>query len=314
MHPDDNITTQPEFSSQQEPAVILVLMGQLLSCLLFAMLGGALFQLLAWGMGWETALAGGGLSPDATPNERWQMRLFLAIGHAATFVAAGWAVVRYFYPPTQRALAYLLADRLPDARVLIGGMVLLLVSVPLVLLVYSLNRELPIPDTFRLMEEQTNETLKALLQMDNGLELAANVALIALLPAVGEELIFRGVVQRQFMRWTTNPWTAIVLAAAVFSFIHFQFEGFFPRMLLGVLLGWLYWRTQNIWVPVAAHFANNAVQVVGQYLYHRDISTIDLEKDIEVPWSAAVVSLLLVVGLMYWIDRTIRSVARNSFE
>ena len=294
---------------------MVVLMGQLLACLLFAMLGGAFFYFVALLMGWETGMSGGGLALDAPAAERWQMRLFLAIGHISTFVAAGWAVVRFFYPPTDRALAYLLADRRPDARMVLAGTLLLIVAVPLVLFVYELNRALPLPDALRLLEEQTNDTIKALLQMDNGLELVANVALIALLPAIGEEIVFRGVVQRQLMRLVRAPWLAIVLAAGVFSFIHFQFEGFLPRMLLGMLLGWLYWRTQNLWVPVAGHFANNALQVVAQFLYSRDLSTIDLEQDVEVPWSAAVFSALLVLGLMYWINQKQRpSSAQSGFE
>ncbi|MBK9335220.1 MAG: CPBP family intramembrane metalloprotease [Lewinellaceae bacterium] len=292
----------PKFFEPPEPQVRVVLTGQLLVCLLLAMLGGGLFQLLALLAGWE---ASGTLAPDASVAERWQMRLFLAIGQLATFVAAGWVVVRFFYPPTNRAVAYLRAGVRPDARLVLLGALLILAAVPLVLFVYNLNQALPLPDVFRQMEEQTTETLKALLRMDNGLELAGNLALIALLPAIGEEIVFRGVVQQQLQRRIHSPWLAILLAAAVFSFIHFQFEGFLPRLLLGVLLGWLYWRTQNFWVPVAAHFANNAVQVIGQFLYGHELSTIDLEADIEVPWYAAILSAMLILAIMRWINQLI---------
>ncbi len=292
----------PNLFQAPEPQVRVILTGQLLACLLLAMLGGGLFQLLALLAGWEVS---GTLAPDASAAERWQMRLFLAIGQFATFVAAGWVVVRFFYPPTDRAVAYLRAGVRPDARIVLMGALMILVAVPLVLFVYNLNQALPLPDVFRQMEEQTTETLKALLQMDNGLELAGNLVLIALLPAIGEEIVFRGVVQQQIQRRIHSPWLAILLAAAVFSFIHFQFEGFLPRLLLGVLLGWLYWRTQNFWVPVAAHFANNAAQVIGQFLYGRELSTVDLEADIDVPWYAAVVSALLVLAIMHWMNKLI---------
>ena len=96
---------------------------------------------------------------------------------------------------------------------------------------------------------------------------------------------------------------ALVLTAVIFSFIHFQFEGFLPRMLLGLLLGWLYWRTGNFWVPVAAHFANNGAQVLGQFLYKHDLSSIDMEEDVDIPWYAAAISVLLI----WWIMRTISS-------
>jgi len=276
-----------------------------MASVLLAMVGAGVFQLIALSLGWDASVMTGMLAPDAPIAERWQVRLMLAIGHLSTFILAGWVVVRFFYPPNSRALAYLRATRLPDIRLVVSGILLMLAAIPLVLFLYNLNQALPLSEVFRSLEEQTNDTIKGLLQMDNGLELLANLMLIALLPAIGEELVFRGVVQQQLQRSIASPWLAIVLASAIFSFIHFQFEGFLPRMLLGILLGWLYWRSQNLWVPVAAHFVNNAAQVVGQYLYSREISTLDLEQDIEVPWPAAAGSLFLVLGIMYLIHTRI---------
>jgi membrane protease YdiL (CAAX protease family) len=146
--------------------------------------------------------------------------------------------------------------------------------------------------------------LKALLRMDNLGELLANLTVIALLPAIGEEIVFRGVVQQQLMRRIANPWVALAVSSAIFSFFHFQFEGFLPRLILGFLLGWLYWKTQNFWVPVLAHFFNNGLQVVGQYLYGKEVSTIDFEQDIQVPWFAAAISAFLVWTTMRWIGQT----------
>jgi membrane protease YdiL (CAAX protease family) len=242
------------------------------------------------------------LAADAPPVERWQVRLLLGISHIFTFLIAGWAVLRFFYPPNRNVWKYIKADKVPDVRLLLTGIFLILLAIPLVLFTYNLNQALPLPESLRMLEEQANESIKGLLQMDNGLELFANLFLIALLPALGEELVFRGVVQQQLMR-RMGPWVAIVLGAAIFSFIHFQFEGFLPRMLLGVLLGWLYWRSGNIWVPIGAHFVNNAFQVVGQFLYSRELSTVDLEQDIEVPWLVAAISASIVVGIIFWSER-----------
>jgi uncharacterized protein len=137
------------------------------------------------------------------------------------------------------------------------------------------------------------------------------VTIMALIPAIGEELVFRGILQQQLMRKLT-PIVSILLAGAIFSAIHFQFEGFFSRWLLGALLGWLYWRTQNFWVPVAAHFFNNAFQVVAQYFYASDLSTMDLEKDVEVPWFVAAISVFLIVVVMRFINQTsVRETEKN---
>ncbi len=287
----------------QEHSPFLILSVQLLAALMLGGAGALFYQALATAVGWDSGLIYSGLQADASAPERWQMRTFLALSHLLTFVLAGWVVVRLFYPPTLRALDYLQARREPPAQATWGGVWLLLVSMPLVLYVYQLNRELPIPEALRQAEGQANEMLKALLQMDDGWELAANLMLIALIPAVGEELVFRGVVQQQILRLVHSPWAAIVLAGAIFSFAHFQFEGFLPRMLLGVILGWLYWRFQNFWVPVAAHFANNAVQVLAQYLYHEEMSSLNLEDDITVPLHIAALSAALALALIWWLDK-----------
>lgn len=259
------------------------------------------FQGIAQLAGWDISVLSGILSPDAPPAERWQVRLLLGISHLGTFILAGWVTVRLFYPSLNTSIAYLRAQQWPGFRTAGSGILLILVSIPLVLFLYEINKAFPLPDSFRLMEEQTNDAIMGLLQMDSPLELIANLVLIALMPAIGEELVFRGVVQQQLLRRIQQPWVALVLTAIIFSFIHFQFEGFLPRLLLGLLLGWLYWRTGNFWVPVTAHFANNAAQVIGQYLYHRDISTVDLEQDVEVPWYAAAISVLLI----WWVMRAI---------
>ena len=290
-----------------EPRVLVVLMVLLGLSLLFSLGGALLFQGIATLAGWDGSVLSGILAPDAAPPERWQVRLLLAISHLSTFVLAGWATVRLFYPPTREALDYLGVRVAPGLKITVAGVLLMLVSVPLVLFLFQINKALPLPESLRHLEDQTNEAIKGLLQMDSPLELLANLALIALLPAIGEELVFRGIVQQQLLRRVTRPWVALVLTAAIFSFIHFQFEGFLPRVLLGLLLGWLYWRTGNLWVSVAAHFANNGAQVLGQYLYSRDLSTIDMEQDIEVPWYAAVISIALIWWIVRWINTILSS-------
>lgn len=290
--------------------ILLTLLGAILGG---ALLGPMLYQVLAAVFGWDTGLvAGGGFSEHATASERAQMRLFLGLSHFATFTLSGIFTAVLFYRGPQKTgtphwADYLRLRHWPDARLLALSILLMMVSMPLVLFLYNINKALPLPEWLRMMEQDTNEALKGLLQMDGWGELAANLLIIALLPALGEELLFRGILQQQLMRRTTNPWVAIAWAALIFSFIHFQFEGFFSRALLGLLLGWLYWISGNFWVPVAAHFFNNGAQVVGQYLYGKNLSTVDLEQDVAIPWTAALASALLVLGVAYGIHALVAS-------
>lgn len=249
--------------------------------------------------GWDPAIA---LRADSPMAERWQVRLQLGLTHLFGFLVAGSVTVWIFYRGiTQTRVSwpdYLKARQRPSLQSVLLGILLMAVSMPLVLYVLKFNQQLPLPELFKNAGEQAEEALKGLLHMENAAELLANITIVALLPALGEELVFRGVVQHQLMRRISNPWVAIVIASAVFSAAHFQFDGFLPRMILGFLLGWLYWRTQRFWVPVAGHFFNNGIQVLGQYLYGKELSSIDLEKEVEVPWEFAAMSLFMVWVVM----------------
>jgi membrane protease YdiL (CAAX protease family) len=111
-------------------------------------------------------------------------------------------------------------------------------------------------------EENAAELTEAFLDGGSTADLAVNLFMIAILPAIGEEFLFRGVLQRIFTEWTRNNHWAIAITAFVFSFVHFQFFGFLPRFLLGLLFGYLMLWSASIWVPVAAHFVNNGIAVV----------------------------------------------------
>jgi membrane protease YdiL (CAAX protease family) len=93
-------------------------------------------------------------------------------------------------------------------------------------------------------------------------DLLVNFMMIAILPAIGEEFLFRGVLQRLFINWTRNAHVGILVSAFLFSFIHFQFYGFVPRFLLGLYFGYLMFWSASIWVPVAAHLINNGMAVL----------------------------------------------------
>ena len=101
--------------------------------------------------------------------------------------------------------------------------------------------------------------------------------MIAVLPAIGEEFLFRGVFMRLFIRWFKNNHAGVWMAAFIFSAIHMQFYGFIPRLLLGAAFGYLFIWTNNIWVPVAAHFVQNATSVVVALLAGKGIISVSAD-------------------------------------
>lgn len=155
----------------------------------------------------------------------------------------------------------------------IFGILVILVAYPFVEYVGYVNQKIPVSgDTekwMKGMEEEAARQIKFMLQDRTPAELAKNLVFIALFAGVGEELFFRGILQRMFIRLTQNPWMGIILTAAIFSGIHFQFYGFFPRLFLGVLLGAIYWYSGSLWVAILAHFLYDAAVIVLVYFNPR---------------------------------------------
>jgi len=125
------------------------------------------------------------------------------------------------------------------------------------------------------------------------------MVVIAVIPAIGEELLFRGLIQNQVHSWTKNGHLAVWITGILFSAIHVQFYGFVPRMLLGVLFGYMYLWSGNLLYPMLAHFANNGFQIILLYLYSSKTTDFNIDTAETVPWAvfltAALVSTILVL-------------------
>lgn len=285
-------STFPRITHLLAVLVLFCLLGALFGSLLAVGIG------LSKGMDYEEIMAN--LGADFSPENRGFVRLTIGLNHFFMFLVPALVTVWVFYK--KEMVAYLRLRPAPKWAIVGLGILFLVVLMPAVQFSYFLNQQIPLPDWMHLMEASTADAIKNLLVMDSFWEFLANIVVIALLPAIGEELVFRGILQTQLMRRIQNPHVAIWLTGAVFSAIHFQFEGFLPRMLLGVALGYLFYWTKNLWIPIIAHFINNGVQVAAAYFYAEKMDVLDLEKEIDVPFYAAVSSILLaiVLGKKIW--------------
>lgn len=122
---------------------------------------------------------------------------------------------------------------------------------------------------------------------------------MAVLAGVGEELVFRGLIQNELWRGTNNIHVAIWTAAFVFSAIHMQFFGFVPRLLLGALFGYLYYWSGNLIVPIVAHMVNNAFIVIMKYLYNIKAISTDVDEVESAPWSLVIICVIVAGVLLY---------------
>ena len=172
---------------------------------------------------------------------------------------------------------------------------LFILSLPLVMFTAWVNQKIPLPEWASQTEENVSGLLKMLLSEGTTTSLILNIVMLALLPATGEEWFFRGSLQRIFTQmWgDTHHIKAILLTAFLFSLLHFQFEGFLPRLLLGVVLGFIFYKTGNIWVAVFCHFLFNASQILVAYMTQNDAQQIDAEKMDSPPLLVVVVCSIL---------------------
>jgi hypothetical protein len=148
----------------------------------------------------------------------------------------------------------------------------ILVSGPLIEWFSLVNQHLVLPvwmsaieNWMRTSEEQAGEITKAFLATKSIGGLLGNIFIVAVLPAIGEELLFRGILQKLIKKMIGNSNAAIWITAILFSALHLQFFGFLPRMLLGVLFGYLLEWTGTLWLPILAHFINNATGILIYY-------------------------------------------------
>jgi len=149
------------------------------------------------------------------------------------------------------------------------GILVMILAIPFVQWLGELNRGIRFPSGIehwmKAKEAEANKTVMALLSRQTIKDLILNIICIAGLAAVGEELLFRGMAQRLLIKMFKSPWPGILIAAFLFSAMHLQFYGFFPRFILGILLGIVYWYSGSLWTAILAHFVYDALLITLAY-------------------------------------------------
>ncbi|NOT52159.1 MAG: CPBP family intramembrane metalloprotease [Chitinophagaceae bacterium] len=170
-----------------------------------------------------------------------------------------------------------------------------------------LNDHLPLSDslrqTFDKMEQEYTQQASAILGLTNISEYLIAIAMMAIIPAVCEEALFRGGLQNYLTRATRKPWLSIIIVSIIFSALHFSFYGFLSRLFLGIVLGLIFEYSGKLWLSIIAHFFNNAFAVTVVYIMSQNGKPInEAMAENDGTW-AGVLALPVVIALLIFFKK-----------
>ncbi len=195
------------------------------------------------------------------------------------------------------------------------GFVMMYAILPLNNVFAEWNAGLKLPESMSRIEELIKEmyessavVLEKLVNVNTFGGFVINLIMIAGLAALGEELLFRSIIQTSLIKTCKNAHVGIIIASAIFSFIHFDFYAFIPRLVLGMLLGYMFYYSRSIWVSMFMHFVNNATAVVIYYLNNIGVTNVDVETFGQTQLLPLLISIALMAVLFWLAIRRMKNV------
>ncbi len=241
-------------------------------------------------------------------SDPMQIRIVQTLNSFCIFILPPFVLCELYGVSSGRFLSL----KLPNWKPALIGMLSIVSLMPLLNAVVAWNAGLHLPEFMQGVENWMRESENSakivtdkLLAGTSVSDLILNLIIVAVLAGVGEELFFRGLLMRIFTDVLKTkpdsafkPWVmhvSIWTIAILFSAIHMQFFGFFPRMLIGAWFGYLLWWTGSIWVPVLAHFFNNALSTLTVFGQNKGVLTDDPDRwGLDQTWWLSLISLVLV--------------------
>jgi uncharacterized protein len=227
------------------------------------------------------------------------------------FVSAGSFLLPAFIFPlliqSRRKRIYTFRN-LPEFKTLLVFILLLLCAYPFLEQLMDWASRLKFPEYMgslenwiREQEEKIAGITMLFLKSSGVSDLVLNLFVIALVPAFVEEVFFRGLLQNLMIRWLKKIHVSIILTALLFSAIHLQFLGFLPRALIGMILGYAYFWSKSIWLPIIIHFLNNASAVFLVYLSENKLIEYKINENMNSPYGVTIAALAVSAALFLYL-------------
>jgi membrane protease YdiL (CAAX protease family) len=247
------------------------------------------------------------------------LKYFQIVNQIGTFILP---VILFAWLETRTIGSSLLLNTRVDIKILLLSIILVFTSIPFINTLVSWNEQMVLPEfLWRIenwmkdSEEQVKLLTEAFLNTSTLGGLIVNLIMIALLAAIGEEFLFRGVLLKLLFQGTKNIHAAVWISAFIFSAFHLQFYGFVPRMALGLIFGYVFIWSGSLWIPIILHFVFNGVSVVAAYLYQLEIIDVDVDTLGSTQNSLIIlVSLVISLGLLYLIFMSKREIDRSKYS
>lgn len=251
-----------------------------------------------------------------TPNMMEASDPVTAIRISQTFVTLGTFLMPsllFAYCQNRQWFDYNAANRRAPQSMINMVLILSITLLPVVGLLSAFNQNImpqegAVAEYMRNLEDAANQILELVTSQRSSWDLAANLMVFAVLTGICEEFLFQGALQPLMMKWTKNPHVSILLTAFIFSALHFQFYGFIPRFMLGVYLGYLFYWSRSLWLPILAHMLHNALSLMVDFtLQGRGIDTNNMQfTDVRGSIPTAIGCLLVSAMAIVYLWRTYR--------
>ncbi len=236
----------------------------------------------------------------------------LTVQDVLAFIVPAIVAMAIFY---RRPLHAMCIDRAPSWRALVLVVVFYVVSLPAMNWLVETNQAMSLPpwmsgieQMMRSLEDSAADATEQLLAINSVGKLLACLFVVGFMAGLSEEMLFRGAMQRTMHDSRLGIHAAVWITAIVFSAFHLQFFGFFPRMVLGLWLGYLLVWSRSLWVPIIAHTLNNSSVVIFSYLANKGAVSegfgdhLGLPAQGAFPW-VAIASLIVSLAVAVWAHR-----------
>lgn len=302
-----DIIKEPLLKRYSVPVKIIALVILLLISLLFSSIFGIALALPFWGFDVLELAGKQDLSNPSTIN---LLKYLQVINQLGLFIIPP---VLFAYLASHKICDYLKLNIKPQLRMIVVSTIIIFAALPFISWLGEINRNMNLPESLagienwmKRMEQEANQLIIAFLTVKNFGGMLFNVFMIALIPAIGEEFLFRGVILKLFKDWTKNYHIAVVISAILFSALHLQFYGFLPRFLLGIILGYMFVWSGSLWVPMLIHFVNNGFAIIYIYatgstdLINSDVESIGSSDSAFVTIASTVFVIFLMLIMLKW--------------